>query len=425
MTVRRRWGSSARVVLACGLAMLSVAFVASPAHAFTLSPGGGPTDDNVPVGSAATFTVAASAPVGVLTDPVWQVSGDHGATWTNDTVDLAQISTTSSGVDVINTTTTLTIADASLALSGNEYRVAFGGFGGPTTSNAATLTVGTPPTPAAPVLTLNPLSVSLPLCESGTATFTAAAAGVPTPTIQWQVSTDGGTTWTDDATDAGATTNSLTVAGLTVTESGNKYRAVFTNSDGSAASDAATLTLNPAPCGPIITQNPADTTVPAGGSATFTAAASGAPAPTVQWQVSTDGGTTWSDLAGATSSSLTLSGATTSESGNEYRAVFANPAGTVATAEATLTVTPPTAPTVTRVFPRRGASYSLVLIGGRNLGGTKSVDFGAGHPAFYLPLSSTFIVALAPPARGTTVDVTVTTANGTSATSAADRFTYR
>ena len=28
-------------------------------------------------------------------------------------------------------------------------------------------------------------------------TFTAAASGTPTPTVQWQVSTDGGVTFTD------------------------------------------------------------------------------------------------------------------------------------------------------------------------------------------------------------------------------------
>jgi hypothetical protein len=36
----------------------------------------------------------------------------------------------------------------------------------------------------------------------------------------------------------------------------------------------------------------------AGQTATFTVAASGNPAPTVQWQVSTNGGSTWSDISG-------------------------------------------------------------------------------------------------------------------------------
>src|SRR5262249_58150214 len=69
-----------------------------------------------------------------------------------------------------------------------------------------------------------------------------------------------------------------------------------------AATTAATLTLHSAP---VVTTNPASQTV-CPGSVTFTAGATGTPVPTVQWQVSTDGGTTFSDIAGATSTSYTL-----------------------------------------------------------------------------------------------------------------------
>src|ERR1700735_109282 len=43
---------------------------------------------------------------------------------------------------------------------------------------------------------------------------------------------------------------------------------------------------------PAITMNPASVTVTAGAAATFSAAATGQPAPTIQWQVSTNGGAT-------------------------------------------------------------------------------------------------------------------------------------
>src|SRR5207302_1285862 len=68
----------------------------------------------------------------------------------------------------------------------------------------------------------------------------------PTPTVQWQVSTNGGTIWSDIS---GATSTTLTVTAPTVAQSGNKYRAVFTNSCGgtsTATTTAATLTVNPA-----------------------------------------------------------------------------------------------------------------------------------------------------------------------------------
>src|SRR5947208_9036090 len=50
------------------------------------------------------------------------------------------------------------------------------------------------------------------------------------------------------------------------------YRAVFTNSAGTATTTAATLTVNPAPVAPSVTTNPADQTLTAGATATFSAA---------------------------------------------------------------------------------------------------------------------------------------------------------
>jgi hypothetical protein len=58
----------------------------------------------------------------------------------------------------------------------------------------------------------------------------------------------------------------------------------------------------------------------------------------VPWQVSTDGGPTWSNISGATSTTFALSTTTTSENGYEYRAVFANSLGSATTTAANLTV---------------------------------------------------------------------------------------
>ncbi len=73
---------------------------------------------------------------------------------------------------------------------------------------------------------------------------------------------------------------------------------------------------------------PLDTSVPVGATATFTAAASGTPVPAVQWQVSTNGGFTFSNIQGATSTTLTIANVPYSSNGNRYRAVFSNSAGT-------------------------------------------------------------------------------------------------
>jgi hypothetical protein len=111
---------------------------------------------------------------------------------------------------------------------------------------------------------------------------------------------------------------------------------------GSATTTAATLTVT---AGPVITTNPVSQTVNALSPVSFTAAATGTPAPTVQWQLSTDGGASYSNLPAATSTTLAFT-ADGSMNGYKYRAVFTNSAGSATTTPATLTVTKLT-PTIT------------------------------------------------------------------------------
>jgi hypothetical protein len=100
----------------------------------------------------------------------------------------------------------------------------------------------------------------------------------------------------------------------------------------------------PTPVAPVITGHPASQSVAAGSNVSFSASASGTPLPTVQWQQSTDSGVTFTDISGATSTTLALNNVTTGMSGYEYQAVFSNSAGQATTNAATLTVTPPSPP---------------------------------------------------------------------------------
>src|SRR5262249_54040398 len=79
---------------------------------------------------------------------------------------------------------------------------------------------------------------------------------------------------------------------------------------------------------------PANLTVTAGQTASFTAAASGSPTPTVQWQVSTDGGATFTDVPGATAGTLSFTAALADNS-KQFHAVFTNTAGTATSTAAT------------------------------------------------------------------------------------------
>jgi hypothetical protein len=108
------------------------------------------------------------------------------------------------------------------------------------------------------------------------------------------------------------------------------------NSNLLAATDSSgTLTVIPdAP--PVITQNPTNHIVGPGDPVSFTAAASGVPTPTAQWQVSTDGGATFTNITGATSTTYTFTAATY-YNGFRYRAVFTNMVGTTVIGTATTT----------------------------------------------------------------------------------------
>ncbi|HTU92465.1 MAG TPA: immunoglobulin domain-containing protein [Gemmataceae bacterium] len=202
-------------------------------------------------------------------------------------------------------------------------------------------------TSTAPIITSNPTSQTATV--GANVTFTASASGSPTPTVQWQVSTDGGTTW---SAISGATSTTLALTDVTAAMNGYVYEAVFTNSAGTATTNAAMLTVSATTSSePSITTQPSNSTVTAGQTATFTALASGSPTPTVQWQVSTNGGLTFSNISGATSTTLMLNNVATAMNGYEYQAIFSNSAGAVTSSAAALTVSQSLPPPVSSSPP--------------------------------------------------------------------------
>jgi subtilisin family serine protease len=272
-----------------------------------------PSNLTVTAGQQATFTAAAT---GTPTPTViWQLSFDGGTVYH----DIAWA-----------TSTTLTFTTDS-SHNGYLFRAKFTNSAGTATTTVATLTVTSGP--SAPVVTQNPSNLTVTAGQQ--ATFTAAASGTPTPTVIWQVSTNGGATYNNIGWATSTTLSFTTVS----SHNGYLFRAVFTNANGSATTTAATLTVNAGgPVAPSITQNPSDQTVAAGQQATFKALANGEPAPTVQWQVSFDGGVVYHNIQWATSTTLTFT-TMSSHNGYRFRAVFTNSAGTATTTIAFLTVT--------------------------------------------------------------------------------------
>src|SRR5947207_1647110 len=133
-----------------------------------------------------------------------------------------------------------------------------------------------------PKVTKQPVNVTVE--EGQPASFTATASGTPVPTQQWEVSTNGGTSFTPIE---GATSGTLTIAATSFSENGYRYRAAFKNVAGEVVSNAAILTVHKVP---TVTQQPKSVSVEEGQNATFEAQAIGNPVPTVQWQTSTNGG---------------------------------------------------------------------------------------------------------------------------------------
>lgn len=224
---------------------------------------------------------------------------------------------------------------------------------------------------AALLLVVGPVSVALAECRitmgpqpqtktvGEPAVFEATSEGEPKPTVQWEVSTEGGA---NPVAIPGANAETLTIEHTTVAENGYEYRAKFDN--GICGTSAwARLTVN---VPPVVTIQPVNQTVTTGEGTRFTAAASGRPSPTEQWQLSTDGGRTFSNDAtdpGNTSGTLTLASTSVAQNGYQYRAVFKSIAGTTPSASATLTTVLPVPPTASFAWfppsPYTGQPVSL------------------------------------------------------------------
>jgi bacillolysin len=226
----------------------------------------------------------------------------------------------------------------------------------------------------APTITTQPANQIVAV--GGSAGFSVGVLGNPTPSIQWQVSTNGGESWanlSNDATYGGVSTSNLSISNVQAGLNGALYRVIATNAAGSATSHAGTLTVNggsPTPPGP-----PTAVTAIAGNaqaSVSFTPPINNGGSPITGYTVTSNPAGGVDTNAGSTSTTHVVTGLTNG-TGYTFTVVATNAIGSSTPSVASNTVTPSAAPPgpFSHINPSDGAtavSASPVLTWGASSG---------------------------------------------------------
>ncbi len=233
----------------------------------------------------------------------------------------------------LTTTTTSTMVNITNAntLAPGNYTVTVTGTsaGAPTQTRQIVFTI----TSSTPTITTQPANQSV--CLGSNASFSVSS---PDATgYQWQVNTGAGFTNISNAAPySGAATNMLTITGVTAAMNSYKYRVIASTICGGTTSGEATLTvIIPA----TITTQPASLAICEGANTSFSVAATtGAGTLTYQWQFSTDAGTSWTNIPGATNASFTQTAVPVGQNGYHFRVIVSAGCGSVTSSHAILTV---------------------------------------------------------------------------------------
>ncbi|WP_412559715.1 carbohydrate binding domain-containing protein [Winogradskyella sp. MIT101101] len=168
------------------------------------------------------------------------------------------------------------------------------------------------------------ISGATPVCAASTSLSFSGSA--PTDVVYYWQNSSLGEDQTNDA-----------ASNLTVTTSGDYYVRAYNTvescwSDGEVGPYSVSVTTS----APIINSQPSDLTAAVGGSVSYTVVSPNTAS--YQWQVSTNGGSTWSNV-GTDSSSLTITNVQLTDDGNLYQVILTNACGSTTSNTATLTVT--------------------------------------------------------------------------------------
>ena len=240
------------------------------------------------------------------------------------------------------TNTSVTLSNV-LAAQAGLYSVVISNPFGNTTSSNATLTVLLPP-----AIIVQPVSQTL--TQGATLNLSVTATGSPTLTYQWRF---------NGTAIPGGTSAALSLFNVQESLEGN-YQCIVSNPYGSATSTVAVVTIQSPP---VIYENgqPQPQTVIQGSNATFSVTAVGDQPFTYQWRFN---GT---NIAGATSNPLVLTGVQTNQAGN-YSVVVSNAFGFTVSSNALLTVRVPpfivTQPTPTSQTVVVGSNATITVVAG-------------------------------------------------------------
>jgi hypothetical protein len=259
------------------------------------------------------------------------------------------------------TNSSYTIGAVSSANQANYTVVVTGQCGNPVTSSAAALT-------AYNFVSVDTQPSNVTICPNGSTSFTVAAtAGNGTLAYQWQVSTDGGSTFTN-LTNSGvySNTDKATMSLIAVPSSyaGYRYQVIVSDACGVATrniSNSATLNFN-IPTG-ISTQPVSTQTLCPGSSFTLSTLPSGTGGFTYRWAKN---GTT---IPGATASSFTIPAIVASDAAS-YTVQVTGACGIATSNGASLILY--SAPVITQDLTAKsycpGSSISLAVLGSSSPG---------------------------------------------------------
>jgi hypothetical protein len=302
-----------------------------------------PTNQTVPQGSNATFTVTA-----VGAQPLsyqWFFNGTNILGATSNVLTLVSVQTNNSGF----------------------YNALVTNTSGSVTSAAALLTVSTAPT----ILTQ---PVAQVVVAGNTSIFSVTASGVPTPTFQWQF----------NGTNIASATSSSYTNNNTLPSNAGAYRAAITNAAGGLVSSNAMLIVQSPPS---IVVAPSNQTVLVGTDAPFSVTAAGTAPLFYQWYFN------GANIPGATSNVLALANAQPANAGG-YTVAVTNSVGNITSPPATLTILTPASiiapPTSRSVVSGSNATFTVSATGtapltyqwkfnGTNLNGKTTTSLTISH----------------------------------------------